>query len=118
MATSVSAVCAALMQAAERTLETADLLLRAGCSDVDRLQLACQGYQCLLIGAYLAGNIMEACRVKWIMDRPEFIALPAFKHKMPRRRGTGKALRLDHCSISSMIVLGLVVGSRTCMMHS
>lgn len=92
MATSVSAVCAALMQAAERTLETADLLLRAGCSDVDRLQLACQGYQCLLIGAYLAGNIMEACRVKWIMDRPEFIALPCFQAQDAKTQGYRQGL--------------------------
>ncbi len=81
-------VAPGVVQAAEQALNIADLLLEANCRccDQERLRLACQGYRGLLIGAYLAGNIIKACRVKWIVDRPEVAALPFFtentKHKV------------------------------------
>ena len=76
--TSLLAMCAVMMQASERALEIADLLLRADCTccTQDRMKLAARSYFLLMGGAFPAGNIMEACKVKWIVDRLDLKALP------------------------------------------
>ena len=76
--TILPALCALLMQAADRALEIADMLLREKCTccTQDRMKLAARGYHLLMGGAFPAGNIMEACRVKWIVDRLDFKAHP------------------------------------------
>ena len=72
-----SGLCAVLLQVAHRGLDIAGLLLQAHCKccTEERLRLACRGYESLMIGAFQAGNIMEACRAKWVMERPEVRAL-------------------------------------------
>ena len=59
------------MQAGDRALYVADLLLRADCICCvkERRQLAARCYYLLLGAAFPAGNLMEACRLKWVVDR-------------------------------------------------
>ena len=59
-----------LMQAAERALDIASLLLRESCTccTQDFMKLACQGSDGLMAGAYLAGNIVEAGKAMWIIE--------------------------------------------------
>ena len=49
----------------------ADLLLREDSTrfSKERKQLATRCYHVLWSAAYPAGNIMEACRLKWVVDR-------------------------------------------------
>ncbi len=63
------ALCA-LMQATERALDIADLLLEADCTccTEERMKLAARTYYILMGAAFFAGNIMEACRAKWLVD--------------------------------------------------
>ena len=58
------------MQAAERALDIADLLLEAGCTccTEERMKLAARTYYILMGAAFFAGNIMKACRAKWLVD--------------------------------------------------
>ena len=54
-------------------MDIADFLLRAGCTCCTdyRLHLACRSYYCLMTAAYQTGNIVEACKIKWVVDRLE-----------------------------------------------
>lgn len=85
----MSAMCADLMQVAHRGLDIAALLLQAGCKccTQDRLRFACRGYESVMIGAYNAGNLVEACRAKWVMERPEVQALSFIPADDPREDG-------------------------------
>ncbi len=60
-----------LMQAGDSALCIADLLLREDSTrfSKERKQLATRCYHVLWSAAYPAGNIMEACRLKWVVDR-------------------------------------------------
>ena len=40
------------------------------------MKLAARTYLLLLGGAFPAGNIMEACKAKWMVDRLDFKAFP------------------------------------------
>ena len=46
------------------------------CCTQDRMIFACRSFNLLLSGSWYAGNIMEACRVKWITDRIDFKSHP------------------------------------------
>lgn len=65
-------------QAADRAMEVANIMLEAGCSCCtdDRRLLACRCFNLFLSGCWHAGNIMEACRVKWAADRLDYKAFP------------------------------------------
>ena len=66
------------MQMAERAMDIADILLKAECPccDRDRSLVACRSLYLLMSGALHAGNLMEACRAKWAIDRLDCKALP------------------------------------------
>ncbi len=72
--------------------------------------LAARGYYILMGAAFFAGNIMEACRVKWLLDRLE-VKLPFFLKddvRPPGSRQGPKAL-FCHChSFSNISCLTLV----------
>ncbi|CAL5222059.1 g4358 [Coccomyxa viridis] len=57
-------------KATERALDIADLLLEADCTccTEERMKLAARTYYILMGAAFFAGNIMEACRAKWLVD--------------------------------------------------
>ena len=73
----MTAVCAVL-QAATRALDVTSVLLQADstCCTQDRMKVARQGFVHLLTGAFIAGNIMEACRAMGILNRSEVQAIP------------------------------------------
>lgn len=62
---------AILMQAAERALEVVSLLPQAGCTCCaeHRRALAYDSYVLLVDAICATGNIMEACRILWIVER-------------------------------------------------
>ena len=57
----------------------ANVLLRAdyACCTQQRRHLACRSYYCLMTCAYQTGNIVEACQIKWVVDRLESKAFAA-----------------------------------------
>ena len=59
------------VQAAERALDAAQVLLDAGpgCRMLDRQMLACRAYSLLASGSWQVSNLMESCRTQWIMQR-------------------------------------------------
>ena len=59
------------VQAAERALDAAQVLLEAGpsCRKFDRQMFVCRAYSLLASGSWQVGNLMESCRTQWIMLR-------------------------------------------------
>lgn len=115
----LSAVGAVLMQAADRALEIADMLLleKCTCCTQDRMKLAARGYHLLMGGAFPAGNIMEACRVKWIVDRLDFKAHPFLSDIGVRPEGFRQGFASSPLKINRVTLL-ISECSSPCMKHS